>query len=79
MAQNENEITTVNPNKNHENKLEKKEHEQKNNLCGTENEVELTWIWMSFEPLGVLYSLVPLVWMYVNYVWLWTCMLSVMI
>jgi len=42
MAQNENEITTVNPNKNHENKLEKKEHEQKNNLCGTENEVELT-------------------------------------
>ena len=42
MVQNENGITTVNPNRNHENKLEKKEHERKNNLHGVENEVELT-------------------------------------
>ena len=41
VAQNENEITTVNPNRNHENKLEKKKHEQKNNLRGAEIEVEL--------------------------------------
>ncbi|QCE14963.1 hypothetical protein DEO72_LG11g1971 [Vigna unguiculata] len=42
MAQNENEITVVNPNTNYENKLEKKERERKNNLRGTENEVERT-------------------------------------
>jgi len=42
VAYNENGITMVNPNRNHENKLEKKERERKNNLRGAENEVELT-------------------------------------
>jgi len=42
MAQNENMITTVNPNRNHENKLKKKEHERENNLRGAENKVERT-------------------------------------
>jgi len=44
MAQNENEVTTMNPNTNHENKLEKKECERKNNLRRAENEVELSLI-----------------------------------
>jgi len=42
VAHNENGVTTVNPNRNHENKLEKKEYELQNNLCGAKNEVELT-------------------------------------
>ncbi|QCE15135.1 hypothetical protein DEO72_LG11g2144 [Vigna unguiculata] len=52
MAQNENGITTVNPNRNRENKLEKKEHEWKNNLHG-QNMRGLGW----FRGFGMPYGL----------------------
>jgi len=41
VTQNENRVTAVNPNRNHKNKLEKKEYEIQNNLREVESEVEL--------------------------------------